>query len=204
MIAIVDYGAGNIQSVVNVLRFLGTQPIVTTDPSVIEKSTACILPGVGAAAAAMHSLQKEGLDHAIIKAVHSNKPFLAICIGMQILFSHSQEGNTECLGLLKGEVKHFPQELKSPQIGWNRVHFEQDCPLFAGIANDSYFYFVHSYYCCVQDKRLRAAVTRYGLNYCSAVWQNSLFAVQFHPEKSDRDGLTIYRNFIKLAQEGGE
>jgi len=200
MIAIVDYGAGNIKSVANVFAKLGADFMIASDPQVITNSKACVFPGVGAAGLTMQSLKEKGLDKAIKQIIDLGKPFLAVCVGMQTLFSHSQEDNAICLNIFKGKVKHFPPQLKSPQIGWNQVHLTKDCPLFEGINNDSYFYFVHSYYCMPAEPSLTCAVSDYGIPYTSAIWHDNVYAVQFHPEKSGDDGMKIYNNFIKQVK----
>jgi len=200
MIAIVDYGAGNIKSIANVFAKLGTDFTVTSDSQVIAKSKACVFPGVGAAGFTMQALKERGLDNAVRQAANSEKPFLAVCVGMQTLFSHSQEDDAACLDIFKGTAQHFASGLKSPQIGWNQVHFTKNCPLFEGISNDSYFYFVHSYYCISTKPSLTCATSDYGITYTSAIWQDNVYAVQFHPEKSGSDGIKIYYNFIKQVK----
>lgn len=202
MIAIIDYGSGNLKSVFNAFKYLKQDATVCDDPGVLKKADKIVLPGVGSSKDAMEGLAKRGLIEPLLDGIKEGKPFLGICLGLQMLFRRTEEcGGCGYLGLVKGEVKLFPAEngLKVPQIGWNTVSFERkDCPLFAGIADESYFYFVHSYYCASEEPSLTAGETEYGLKYTSVLWKDNVYAVQFHPERSQKNGLKILENFVKL------
>lgn len=201
MITIIDYGIGNIGSIANVLQRLGEKYEVSKDASVIESSDALILPGVGAAGAGMRNLQSRGLDQIIWSEVKKGKPFLGICLGMQLLFEYSEEANTTCLGILAGSVKRFRQERKVPQIGWNQVIPVKTNPfakrLFSGIPTNSEFYFVNSYYPVPSDASIAAATTEYGGKFVSVIATKNMVATQFHPEKSGDVGFQLLKNFIK-------
>lgn len=195
MITIIDYGLGNIGSVANTLTRLGQSFQISSDPATIKSADALILPGVGAAGAGMKNLQERGLVEAIQQY---KKPLLGICLGMQLLFEYSEEGNTPCLGILKGMVKKFLVEKKVPQIGWNEVKFvNQKNALFQHISNNSYFYFVNSYYCQSADTSVVAATSEYGETFASVIAFNNIVATQFHPEKSGDVGFRLLQNFIK-------
>ena len=204
MIAIVDYGAGNLASVLLAVEHLGHSARITDSPEGIAAAERVILPGVGAAKATMANLRKRGLDEAIRSAAGS-KPFLGICIGIQVIFDHSDEGDTNCLGLLEGRVRRFPAEsgLKVPQIGWNAVHQQAEHPIFEGVADDAEFYFVNSYYSDPRDPNLIIATTKYGIHFTSAVAHGSLVAVQFHLEKSGPVGLKMLDNFCRWDGAAG-
>ena len=197
MIVIIDYGVGNLASVKNALDKLGVKNRISSNLSVIKKANALILPGVGAAGQGMKNLRKLGLDKIIIEEVNKGKPFLGICLGMQLLFEKSEEGNVDCLGILKGEVKKFKKMRKVPQIGWNQVEIKQRFNLFKGIANESYFYFVNSFYCLPKDKDIVAGFTDYGETFASIVVEKNVVGVQFHPEKSGKIGFQLLKNFAK-------
>ncbi len=200
MIAIIDYGAGNLRSVVNALSRLGYQASVTTSPAEVLKSQAVILPGVGAAADTMANLRRQGLDEPIRQVIAEGKPFLGVCIGMQVLLSGTEEGgNYQCLGIIPGTVRKFAPGLKVPHMGWNQLKQKRAHPVFEGIADGANFYFVHSYYVEPDDKGLVAGETEYGIPFCSVIAKNNLVATQFHPEKSGEVGLKIYDNFIRMA-----
>lgn len=200
MIAIIDYGAGNLRSVVNAISRLGYQAEVTSRPAEVLKAQAVILPGVGAAADTMANLRQQGLDSPIRQFIAGGKPFLGVCIGMQVLFSGTEEGgNHQCLGIVPGAVRRFVPGLKIPHMGWNQVKQKISHPVFEGIADGANFYFVHSYYIEPDDKALVAGETEYGIPFCSVVARDNLIATQFHPEKSGEVGLKIYDNFIKIA-----
>ncbi len=200
MIAIVDYGAGNLRSVVNAIAKLGYQSKVTSNPSEVLNARAVILPGVGAAADTMESLKKLGLAGPISQFIAENRPFFGVCIGLQILFTGTEEGGGhKCLGLIPGRVKRLPAGLKIPHMGWNQVKQMVSHPLFAGIPDKVNFYFVHSYYVEPDDKSLVAGETDYGIPICSVIARGNLVATQFHPEKSGEFGLKMYDNFIKLV-----
>ncbi len=199
MIAIIDYEGGNLTSVQRAVRRVGHEAVITRDPLEIEKASRLIFPGVGAAGAAMDVLNRAGLTGVVkTQVLEKKKPFLAICIGIQILFGHSEEDDTPCLGILPGVVRRFPgtdPSLKIPQIGWNQVRQVRPHPLFAGVPQDAEFYFVNSYYCVPDDPAVVAGETEYGLRFASAVTKDNLFATQFHLEKSGPAGLRMLQNF---------
>lgn len=195
MIVIIDYGLGNLTSVKNALDKLGLKSKISGDPKTIESSTALILPGVGAARQGMKNLKKLGLNKIIIKEIKKEKPFLGICLGMQLLFEKSEEGNVDCLGIFKGSVKKFKKERKIPQIGWNNVLFTNKQKLFQGIPDRSFFYFVNSFYCQPQDKSIIAGTTEYGERFTSIVIKDNVVGMQFHPERSGDIGLQLLKNF---------
>jgi glutamine amidotransferase len=200
MITIIDYGAGNLRSVVNAISRLGHEAKVTTSPAEVLKARAVILPGVGAAADTMTSLRQQGLDEPIRQFVAGGKPFLGVCIGMQVLLSDTEEGgNHQCLGIIPGKVRKFAPGLKVPHMGWNQLKQKIEHPVFEGIADGANFYFVHSYYVEPEDKGLVAGETEYGATFCSVIAKDNLIATQFHPEKSGEVGLKIYDNFIRMA-----
>lgn len=200
MIAIVDYGAGNLRSVVNAVTRLGHRPKITSNPNEVLKAQAVILPGVGAAADTMQSLRALGMVEPIRQLIAEGRPFLGICIGLQILFTGTEEGGWhECLDIISGQVKKLPPGLKIPHIGWNQVKQRVQHPLFDGIPDEANFYFVHSYYADPDDKSLVAGETDYGISLCSVIARGNLVATQFHPEKSGDFGLRIYDNFLKHA-----
>ncbi|MEW6236778.1 MAG: imidazole glycerol phosphate synthase subunit HisH [Candidatus Omnitrophota bacterium] len=203
MIAIIDYEGGNLTSVQRAVRHIGCDAQITKDAAIIADADRLIFPGVGAAGASMEALNRAGLTDVVIREVQEKKkPFLAICIGIQILFERSEEDDAECLGLLKGCVKRFPISgscagLKIPQIGWNQVYQKQPHPFFNGVADGAEFYFVHSYYCEPADPAVVVGETEYGIRYASAVAFENIFATQFHLEKSGPAGLQMLENFCK-------
>jgi glutamine amidotransferase len=200
MIAIIDYGAGNLRSVVNALKKLGYQPTVTTEPNEVLRADAVILPGVGAAADTMAGLKRLGLIEPIGEYIADNRPFLGICIGLQVLLTGSEEGGWhKGINIVSGRVKRLPAELKTPHMGWNQVCQRQPHPIFRDIPDKANFYFVHSYYAEPDDKSLIAADTEYGILFCSVLVRGNLIGTQFHPEKSGETGLKVYKNFINLA-----
>jgi len=200
MIAIIDYGAGNLRSVTNALLKLGYRPKVTREPEDVLNSKAVIFPGVGAAADAMQGLRESGMDKAIQDAIRQGQPLFAICVGMQVLLSATEEGGwNECLEVIAGTVKRLPVGLKVPQIGWNQVRQVTKHRVFDGIPDESNFYFVHSYYAEPEDKTVVGGTTEYGINLCSMLIKDNLIATQFHPEKSGELGLRMYANFLKMA-----
>lgn len=202
MIAIVDYGAGNLRSVANAITKLGYQPRITSRQNEVLNAQAVILPGVGAAADTMESLNRLGLVGTISQLIAEGRPFFGVCIGLQVLFSDTEEGDGhECLGIIPGRVRRLPSELKVPHMGWNQVKQRLAHPIFDGIPDEANFYFVHSYYAEPADKSLVAGETEYGIPICSVIAQGNLVATQFHPEKSGELGLRMYDNFIKLALE---
>lgn len=197
MIVVIDYGLGNLASVTNALNRLGIQSRISGSPSMIKKAKALILPGVGAAGAGMKNLKSKGLDKLILAEIEKGKPLLGICLGMQLLFEKSEEGNVNCLGIFKGVVKKFKKERKIPQIGWNQVEIKQESNFFKNINSESYFYFVNSYYCLPQDENIIAGLTDYGEIFASIVAKNNVIGVQFHPEKSGKIGFRLLKNFAK-------
>ncbi|MBN2185897.1 MAG: imidazole glycerol phosphate synthase subunit HisH [Dehalococcoidia bacterium] len=200
MIAIIDYGAGNLRSVVNAISRLGYAAKVTSTPHEMLAAQAAILPGVGAAADTMVNLQTLGLVSPIRRFIAEGRPFLGICIGLQILFSGTEEGGWhECLGIIPGIVRRLPQGLKIPHMGWNQVRQRIHHPIFDGIPDEANFYFVHSYYVEPEDRSIVVGETEYGASICSVIAKDNLIATQFHPEKSGELGLKIYDNFIKIA-----
>jgi glutamine amidotransferase len=200
MIAIIDYGAGNLRSVINAITALGYQAVITSRPEEILQAKAVFLPGVGAGGDTMIGLQKLGLTGTIRQLVADSKPLFGICIGLQILFTGTEEdGWHECLDIIPGRVKKLPPGLKIPHMGWNQVKQQIAHPLFDGIPDNTNFYFVHSYYGDPEDKSVIAAQTDYGIPFCSAIAKGNLVATQFHPEKSGEMGLKVYDNFIRFA-----
>jgi glutamine amidotransferase len=199
-IAVIDYGAGNLGSVVNALISLGYRPTVTNAVSELLKADAVFLPGVGAAGDTMRNLESSGMAEAVKKLVGLGRPLFAICVGLQMLLSATEEGGEyKCLDIIPGRVKKLPQGLKIPHMGWNQVRQLKSHPIFTNIADNSNFYFVHSYYAHPQDSRVTAGVTEYGIEFCSMIIRDNLFATQFHPEKSGEAGLTMYSNFLEIA-----
>src|SRR5690242_6387955 len=197
VIAIIDYGAGNIHSIEKALEYVGATVQVTDDPAVVAKARAVVLPGVGSGGAAMARMTQRGLDDAIRQATQQGKPFLGICLGMQLLAEHHAEGEVDGLKLFHGEVRRIPHGPKIPHMGWNSVsplHAEQ--PIFADVPPESYFYFAHSYYVEPYDQRGVAAVTDYGSPYCSVIATEQVWGTQFHPEKSGDAGLQMLKNFV--------
>jgi len=200
VIAIIDYGAGNLGSVANAIIRLGYQPKITNRPSEITSAEAVILPGVGAAADTMANLKALGLVSPIRQLIAGGCPFFGVCIGLQILFTGTEEGGWhECLNIIPGRVKKLPPGLKIPHMGWNQVKQKVFHPVFEGIADNTNFYFAHSYYAEPDNKSVIVGETDYGIPLCSVVVQGNLVATQFHPEKSGEVGLKIYDNFLKLA-----
>jgi len=202
-VTIIDYGAGNLRSVANAIKKLGYCPKLTSDPVEVLDAPVVILPGVGAAADTMNSLEQLGMTDAIKQLIQQEKPLFAICIGLQILFSGTEEGGWhECLGVLPGIVRKLPPTLKIPHIGWNQVKQNLVHPIFDGIPDEANFYFVHSFYAVPEDVSVIAGVTEYGVSMCSMVIKNNLIATQFHPEKSGEHGLNLYSNFLNMALNG--
>jgi len=201
MIAVIDYGAGNIGSVINALKAIGHNPYVTHKPEEVIKAEAVILPGVGAAGNAMKNLNNLGLSDAIRQVAKEKRPLFAVCIGLQVLFEETEEGGCQsCLGILPGIVKRFPSKLKVPHMGWNQVTQKKQHLIYAGIPDNTDFYFVHSYYAIPGNASVVAGTTDYGTEFCSAVAIDNLIATQFHPEKSGHSGLQLYRNFLNMVQ----
>ncbi|MEN8253975.1 MAG: imidazole glycerol phosphate synthase subunit HisH [Verrucomicrobiota bacterium] len=203
MIGIIDYGMGNLGSVSNACRFLGLDAKIITRKQEMDSCRAVVLPGVGAFGDCMGHLVEHDFVAAIKEWVQAGKPFMGICLGLQALFDSSEESpGVPGLGIFPGTVKRFdlPKELKVPQIGWNRIiEAQPDCPMFEGIENGAFFYLVHSYYVCPEDESIVAGKTEYGIEYCSCIWKDNVFATQFHPEKSQAAGLRMLKNFWDLA-----
>ncbi|MDD5083078.1 MAG: imidazole glycerol phosphate synthase subunit HisH [Dehalococcoidales bacterium] len=198
MIAIIDYGASNLRSVVNAVTSLGYQPKVTSNPGDVVRADGVILPGVGAAAGAIRNLERLGLAEAIQKHIAQDRPLLGICLGLQILLSATEEGGgCECLDIIPGRVRRLPSGLKTPHMGWNQVKQLTSHPIFDGIPDEANFYFVHSYYAEPDDKSLIIGETEYGRSICSVIVRGNLIATQFHPEKSGELGLRLYANFLR-------
>ena len=203
MIGIIDYDAGNLKSVEKALHYLGKEVIVTRDTEQLRQVDKVILPGVGAFGDAMAKLKEYHLDTLIHEIADSGKPFLGICLGLQLLFEESEESpGVEGLGILKGKIKRIPDEdgLKVPHIGWNSLHLEHNGRLFQNIPENSYVYFVHSYYLEAQDPEIVKASTEYGVQIHASVEKGNVFACQFHPEKSSETGLQILKNFAEIEE----
>lgn len=199
-LVIVDYGAGNMRSVEKAFVAVGGDPKLTSDPGVVARARALVLPGVGAAGQIMRALKRLELDEAVREYIRSGRPFLGVCMGMQVLMEWSDEnGGQQCLGVFEGAVRRLPSGVKVPHMGWNAVMCTGDHPLWDGIPEGSYFYFVHSYAVVPADESIRRGVTDYAGPFASAIGRANVFGTQFHPEKSGRLGLTVYRNFLKWA-----
>ena len=200
-LVIVDYGAGNLHSVAKAVTSQGVRPLVTSSARDLDGADAVIVPGVGAAADTMASLRKHELIAPIREYIDSGRPFLGVCMGQQALFDVSEEGGEhECLGVLPGRVVRLPDGLKVPHMGWNRVHVARAHPIFEGIDDGSYFYFVHSYFPRPDDPAVVIGETDYGIRFASVVARDNVVATQFHPEKSGENGLKLYGNFLRAAQ----
>ena len=200
MIAIVDYGAGNVRSVSNAIAKLGHQAKVISEPSEVANAKAIIVPGVGSATDAMANLRTLKLAESIKQWIAEGRPFLGVCIGLQILLTVSEEGGwCECLDIIPGRVRRLPLGQKVPHMGWNQVKQKVSHPVFDGIPDGASFYFLHSYYVDPADRSLVIGETEYGIPICSVIAAGNLIATQFHPEKSGKSGLKMYENFIRLA-----
>ena len=208
-IIIIDTGAANVHSVHKAVIKVGITPYITKNKSDIRNSDAVILPGVGSSNAVMKSLINLDLKEEIKLYANSRKPLLCICVGMQVLFDKSDEGNTKCLGIIKGNVKKFPEnmidknnrKMKIPHMGWNKLNIiNQNHKILDNIPNNSYFYFVHSFYCIPEEKNKIIANTDYGIEVCSIVSDDNIIGTQFHPEKSGDIGISIYKNFIDMVK----
>ncbi|MEM7478315.1 MAG: imidazole glycerol phosphate synthase subunit HisH [Planctomycetota bacterium] len=201
-IAIVDYQMGNLRSVQKALEQVGFAATVSSDPAQILAADKVVLPGVGGFKDAIRELRTRSLDGPIIESIQAGKPFLGICLGLQMLFELGLEsGEHQGLGILKGRVERFPpmEDLKVPHMGWNQVGIDKpDCPLFIGVPTSAYFYFVHSYFVRPEESGVQWLSCEYGQSFCAAIWRENMFATQFHPEKSQENGLKILENFGKL------
>ncbi len=208
MIGIIDYNAGNIESVEHALRSLNIPYIISKKVEELASATKILFPGDGHAEFAMNELKRTGFDTFLKDAHAKNIPILGICVGAQIIFDYSEEGDTKCLGLLEGSIRHFSniikdktQHLKVPHMGWNNITLKNNCPIFEGIDDNTDFYFVHSYAIQPKDFSIACATANYGLDFPAAVWKDNLYACQFHPEKSGKAGLQILQNFAKLGEQ---
>ena len=201
-IAVLDYEAGNLRSVHKALLKCGASAVVTSNPQVILDADGLVFPGQGACDTSMRKLREKGLDESVKKYIESGKPFLGICLGLQLLLEESDEGNEKGLGIVDGRVKRLPPGVKIPHMGWNRVTFTNVHPVFRGIPDGSYFYFVHSYYAEPKESSTIIGKTNYGLEFCSALAFKNVISVQFHPEKSGHMGLKLYTNFLGLIVSG--
>ena len=198
-LVVIDYDSGNLRSVTRAIESQGVGPLVTGDPKHFDGADALVLPGVGSGPAAMNALENQGLVAPIKEFINSGKPFLGVCLGLQLLMDRTDEGDSHCLGVVRGDTRLMPPGQKVPHMGWNSVHFQIQHPLLSGIPQDSYFYFVHSYYANPENPNAIAGTTEYGLPFCSIYAEGNLVATQFHPEKSGSLGLRLYKNFINLA-----
>ena len=205
-VIVLDYGAGNLRSVARAVEHAGFVADVATDPRALDDADAVVMPGVGAAADTMRHLQAGGFVEPLREYIAADRPFLGVCMGMQALLEVSEEGGEhQCLGVVPGRVRKLPSAdgggtaLKIPHMGWNQVAQVNDHPVFAGIPDDSYFYFVHSFYPDPADESLMIGRTNYGVTFASAIARNRLVATQFHPEKSGETGLRMYANFLRIA-----
>ncbi|MCK9152315.1 imidazole glycerol phosphate synthase subunit HisH [Methanobacterium alcaliphilum] len=196
MITIINYGSGNLKSICNGFLKIGIPAEVTNDPAVIEDADALVLPGVGAFGSAMNHLEKYRTS--ISKFLQQEKPFLGVCLGLQLLLSKSEESpGVNGLDIIQGNIIRLPPGLKIPHMGWNKLELKNECPILDGV-DQEYMYFVHSYYARPDDEDVVAATTQYGMDVPAVLWKDNIFATQFHPEKSGEVGLKILKNFVKL------
>lgn len=212
MIAIIDYGMGNLRSVEKGFQKVGVDVSVTNSPDVVSKADAVVLPGVGAFRDCMRELTNLALIDAVVDSIKKGKPYLGICLGLQVLFSESEEfGRCRGIDIFRGNVVRFDFDniqnadrstLKVPHMGWNGIRMKNSNPLFSGIPDNSYFYFVHSFYVVPDDPSIIATTTDYGTEFTSSVWKDNVFAVQFHPEKSQAMGLQVLKNFGGIVRKG--
>lgn len=202
MLAVIDYGAGNLRSVVHALRHLGADDMrLVQKPEELVGAEKIILPGVGAFGACMQQMRKQNLVEPLKRALAAGVPYLGICVGMQMLYEVSEEmGEHEGLGLLGGRVRRFPQfvDRKVPHMGWNQLKIRRDSDLLAGLGGESYVYFVHSYYCAPTDESSVVASVDYGIEFAAVAQRDNIYGVQFHPEKSQKTGLRILANFLRI------
>ena len=200
IITVIDYQAGNIRSVEKALEKSGASVKVSGKASDLEKSDAVVFPGQGSCDSSMVNLRNQGLDEVLVEWINSGKPFMGVCLGLQLLLEESDEGDEKGLGVLEGRVEKLPEGQKVPHMGWNSVRFTTDHPVFKGVSQNSYFYFVHSYIAVPKVSSIIAGHTEYGRDFCSAVAFDNVVAVQFHPEKSGENGLNIYKNFVSYVE----
>ena len=198
MIAIIDYGMGNLRSIHNALTKVGGDPVIVSDSRDLSGADGVVIPGVGSFGDAMHNLTP--FADRLFDSVDSGTPLLGICIGMQVLFEESEESDSAGFGLLKGDVVRLPEGVKIPQMGWNELTIHRDTDLLAGIDDGDFFYFVHSYYCVPVDSGIIAATTDYGVDMACVVSKGNVHAVQFHPEKSSKKGLRLLENFVEMVK----
>jgi glutamine amidotransferase len=196
MIAIVDYGMGNLRSVEKGFKKVGVDAVVTSDPGIVDNATAIVLPGVGAFRDCIRNLTDLSLTESIVRSIEKGKPYLGICLGLQVLFSESEEfGTCRGLDIFRGRVLRFRIKEKVPHMGWNTIRIAKKPPILSEIPDNSYFYFVHSFYVAPDDAGVTAATTDYGVTFTSMIWKDNVFATQFHPEKSQELGLRILKGF---------
>ncbi|MRR57363.1 MAG: imidazole glycerol phosphate synthase subunit HisH [Deltaproteobacteria bacterium] len=206
MIAIIDYGMGNLRSVQKGFEKVGFEAVVTSEPNVVLEADRVVLPGVGAFRDCMRNLEQGGFIEPILRVIREGRPFLGICLGLQLLFTESEEfGLHAGLNIIPGRVVRFPEgmrqddeELKVPHMGWNQLSMKRRPQAFAGIPDGAAFYFVHSYYVRPEDPSVVATTTDYGMEFCSSIWKDNIVATQFHPEKSQEQGLAILKNFGEM------
>ena len=196
MIAIVDYGMGNLRSVEKGFLKVGVDARIVSNPKAVDNARAVVLPGVGAFRDCMRNLKEKSLIESVLRSIQKGKPYLGICLGLQVLFTESEEfGIYKGLDILKGKVMRFRLTLKVPHMGWNKVKILRRPPLFEDIQDQAFFYFVHSFYVVPDDNDIVATTTEYGITFASMVWKENIFATQFHPEKSQETGLKVLKNF---------
>lgn len=202
MIAIVDYGMGNLRSVEKGFKKLGVDARIVSEPSAVDDAGGIVLPGVGAFRDCIKNLAETKLADSVIKSITKGKPFLGICLGLQILFTESDEfGKCNGLDIFKGKVVCFPKTgLKVPHMGWNTVNIKKKPPIFEGVEDNAYFYFVHSFYVVPESQDMISGTTDYGVTFTSMIWKDNVFAVQFHPEKSQESGLKVLKGFGKFVK----
>ena len=198
MIAVIDYGMGNLRSIHNALMKVGGNPVIVSDKRDLSDADGVVIPGVGAFGDAMYNLMP--FADKLFDLIDSGIPLLGICIGMQLLFEWSEESDCAGFGLLKGDVVRLPEGVKVPQMGWNELTVQSDTDLLTGIDDGDFFYFVHSYYCVPSDQQIIVATTEYGVDMAAVVEKDNIHAVQFHPEKSSKKGLLILKNFVRMVK----
>ena len=203
-VVVVDYGSGNLRSVARALEKAGVSPVISGDPGELATADAVVLPGVGAGDSAMKALNRRGLTPALQESIAAGLPFLGVCLGLHLLMERTEEGDVACLGIVAGQVRRLPPDMKVPHMGWNLVETSGEHPVFRGMPRSGYFYFVHSYYVEPREQQSVLGITEYGLPFCSVLAVDNVIATQFHPEKSGPLGLKLYANFVRQAAKGGE